>query len=170
MCESEDRPRCWKKETDKSQQSTRRPYFFFKQTPDGTGLRIAVVSQTWLAWPHDLWKFWFRARALAQTETQSLTVWKIDRETECQPDRQFAKEAASVSRSRFLSLSLPIPVVIHQDRSSIPLFSVQTEIMNQQYDGGKRRGDRGRTSRGVKKQKERVISSQGEVMGKWSGR
>lgn len=48
------------------------------------------------------------------------------------PARQFANEAASVSHSRFLSL--PIPVVIHQDRSSIPLFSVQTEIMNQQYE------------------------------------
>lgn len=80
--------------------------------------------------------------------TQLLTVWQIDRETECQPDRQFAKEAASLSRSRFLSL--PIPVVIHQDRSSIPLFSVQTEIMNQQYEEGKRRGNTDRMSRGVK--------------------
>ncbi len=42
-----------KKRHTKAQQST----LLFKQTLCGTSLRIAEVSQTWLAWPHDLWKF-----------------------------------------------------------------------------------------------------------------
>lgn len=96
-----------------------------------------------------MWKFWFGVRALTQTEIQSLTVWQIDPETECQPARQFAK-GGCLGVLFSLSLTLPIPVVIHQDRSSLPLFSVQTEIMNQQYEEGKRRGNRDRMSRGVK--------------------
>lgn len=55
-------------------------------------------------------------------KTQSLTV----RVRDGAPDRQFASGSVLTR-----SLSLPAPVVIHQD---ISLFSVQTEIMNQQYE------------------------------------
>ena len=47
MCESEDRARCWKKQ--RQRKDNRAQAVLFKQTLDGMGLRIAVVSQTWLA-------------------------------------------------------------------------------------------------------------------------
>lgn len=121
------------------------------QEPKNSSKMLILVSLT--RWSVEIW---FRVGALTQTETQSLTVWQTDCETPCQPDRQFAKEAASASHSRFWALSLPIPVVIHQDRSSLPLFSVQTEIMNQQYEERERIGTV--WAEGLK-QKQRVITS-----------
>lgn len=97
------RPRCWKKTTDRRQQSTGH---VIQTDSEWHGLKNSsrtpnLVSLT--AWSVEI--LVKGERALTQTETQSLTAWQINRETERQPDRQFARKAALVSHSRF-SLSL----------------------------------------------------------------
>lgn len=153
MCESEDMPRCWKKNTDKKKNTTEhRPYNL--NTLDGMSLSIAVRSQSWLAWLQDLWKF---GSGWERWHRQKHSHWQSGRQTA----RRCASQTDSLQRrlpqhpvlASYLSLSLcvslPIPVVIHQDRSSLPLLSVQTEIMNQQYEERQRR-EKHSMSRGVK--------------------
>lgn len=80
-------------------------------------------------------------------KTQSLTV----RVRDGAPDRQFA----SGSVHTHTHSPSPVPVVIHRD---ISLFSVQTEIMNQQYEELK-----GETEQ--RQQMKCVIASREEVAG-----
>lgn len=92
----------------------------FKQTVDGMGLRIAIISQNQVGSTAG------SAECLVQdkTQTERHSLWQSEWETERQTD--------SLPQDQFsLTLLLPVPVVIHRD---ISLFSVQTEIMNQQYE------------------------------------
>lgn len=94
-----------------------------------------------------MWKFWFRARE--RWHRQTVTVWQIDWETE--------RQAGSLQRRLLrypdlaffpfltFSLSLSLYSCCYSSEQKLPsllLFSVQTEIMNQNYAEGERNTDK----------------------------
>lgn len=75
-------------------------------------------------WQLDLWKFQLPERAL--TDRNIVDNSLADRT----PDSQFGSPQYPVLAFS-LSLCLQISIVIKKDRSSLPLFYFQTEILNQ---------------------------------------
>ena len=100
--------------------TTERRALLFKQTSGWHwGLRIAVVSQTWFSLTAWCVEILVQGESVdTDRNTQSLTVWQIDRETKCQPDRQFAKEGC---------LSIPLSLSLSVCLSQFLLLFIRTE-------------------------------------------